>query len=148
MRPGSQLGCIQCGDSNFSQDILGFFSIFCSYNTYPYFQNFMDHTSRWQASFTDLGLGQSRTNSSLAQTPRPLCSILSSLSTSMGFLGYTYPSSDGPLSSAWALRPKPNCMIWAHDPTSSLQIFFLIIFIFLSSPKLYFILKIVCIVRV
>ena len=148
MRPRSQLGCIQCGDGSFSQDILGFFFVFCSCNAYPYFQNFMDRTSRWQASFTDPGLGQPRTNSSSAQTPRPLRSILSSLSTSMDFLGYTYPSSDGPLSLAQALSPKPNCMIWAHDPTSSLQIFFLIIFIFLSSPKLYFILKIVCIVRV
>ena len=116
MRPESWLGCIQCGDSSFSQDILGFFPVFCSCKAYPYFQNFMDRTPRWQASFADLGLGQSRTNSSSAQTPRPLCSILSSLSTSMGFLGYTYPSSNNPLSSAWALSPKLNCMIWAHDP--------------------------------
>ena len=116
MRLGSQLECIQCSDSSFSQDILGFFFVFCSCNAYPYFQNFMDHTSKWQASFTDLNLGQPRTNSSSTQTPRPLCSILSSLSTSMGFLGYTYPSLDGPLSSAWALSPKPNCMIQAHNP--------------------------------
>ena len=123
MQPGSQLRCIQCGDSSFSQDILGFFSVFCSCNAYPYFQNFMDRTSRWQAFFTDLGLGQPRTNSSSAQTPRPLCSILSSLSTSMGFLGYTYPSSNDLLSSAWALNPKPNYMIWAYDPTIAPQNF-------------------------
>ena len=121
MRPRSQLGCIQCGDSSFSQDILGFFSVLCSCNDYLYFQNFMDCTSKWQASFTDLSLSQPRTNSSSTQTPRPLCSILSSLSTSMGFLGYTYPSSNGLLSSAWALSPKPNCMIWAHDPTIASQ---------------------------
>ena len=129
MRPGSQMGCIQCGDSSFSQDILGFFSVFCSCNAYPYFHNFMDRTSRWQASFMDLGLGQRRINSSSTQTPRPLCSILSSLSTSMGFLGYTYPSSDGPLSLTWALSPKPNCMIWAHDPTNNNVISFFVLFI-------------------
>ena len=117
MRPGSQRGYIQCGDSSFSQDILGFFLVFCSCNAYPYFQNFMDHTSRWQTSFIDFGLGQPRTNSSSTQTLRPLCSILSSLSTSMGFLSYTYPSSDDSLSSTGALSLKPNCMIWAHDPT-------------------------------
>ena len=45
----------------------------------------------------------------------------------MGFLGYTYPSSDGPLSSVRTLGPKPNCMIWAHDPTIIIIIIIIII---------------------
>ena len=69
MRPESQLGCIQCGGSSFSQDILGFSSILCSYNAYLCPQNFLNHSPGRQTTSTDLGFGQPMRHSSSALGP-------------------------------------------------------------------------------